>query len=109
MVQHFLHNLVRIAGGRGAAIKHVPLSDMKLRLQMVTIRRFVPQLSDFHPDVALFTDEIRRYNDSVRFHTPHGANYMEFFRRKDGGEWRVPERIATPIAGDPGYVMPRPA
>ncbi len=68
--------------------------------------RYTPQLSDFHPDVAVFTDEIRRYNDSIRFHTPHGASYMEFFRPKRGGDWQVPERIATPIPGDPGYVMP---
>lgn len=98
------------------ALKSAPLRSSRgfieaIRIQILikwlTVRRFVPQLSDFQPDVALFTNEVRRlYNDSVRFHTPHGANYMEFFRPKDGGEWRVPERIATPIAGDPGYVMP---
>ena len=79
-------------------------------LKQLTVCRYKPQLSNFQPDVALFTDEVRRrYNDSVRFHTPHGANYMEFFRPKDSGEWRVPERIATPIRGDPGYVMPHEA
>ena len=76
-------------------------------LTCLPARRYVPQPSDFHPNVTLFTDEIRRlYNDSTRFHTPHGANYMEFFRPKDDGEWPVPGRIVTPIPGDPGYVMP---
>ena len=56
--------------------------------------------------MTLFTDEIRRYSDTIRFHTPHGASYMEFFRPKSGGDWPVPERIVTPIPGDPGYVMP---